>query len=188
MSEMWHDMFDAGISYGEKTLRTVLVYLTLVILLRLTGKRGLAQLNTFDLVVMLLLSNVVQNAVIGNDNSLVGGLFGAAVLMAVNALVNRYGVRFNWFYRLFEGSPTVLAKDGVYNMRALRHEGVRRDSLDVAIRHQGGSDVAETSRVVLEPGGTLLVDLNDADQPADKADIERLRAQLARIERQLAGS
>ena len=90
---MWHDMFVTGISYGEKTLRTILVYAAIVILLRLAGKRELAQLNTLDLAVVMLLSNVVQNAVIGNDNSLVGGVYGATVLITVNALfVRRAGV------------------------------------------------------------------------------------------------
>jgi len=96
LHRVWHDMFSSGIPYAEKAIRTVLVYLALLVLLRLVGKRGLAQLNTFDLVVMMLLSNVVQNAVIGNDNSLVGGLFGAAVLLFTDAVLVRQAARWGW--------------------------------------------------------------------------------------------
>ncbi|MFE0103718.1 DUF421 domain-containing protein [Streptomyces sp. NPDC059009] len=182
---MWHDMMTSGIPYAEKAARTVLVYLALVVLLRIVGKRGMAQLNTLDLVVMLLLSNVVQNAIIGDDNSLVGGLFGAAVLLAVDALLVRWAAQFDWVFRLLEGTPTVLARDGHYDERAVRHQGLRRGDLDVAVRSQGGDSIAETSLMVLEPGGTLVVELKHGDQVADKADIAQLRAELARLERRL---
>src|SRR5437764_11114418 len=88
------DMFQMGVPVVEKAIRTVAVYGGIVVLLRLGGKRDLAQLNSFDLVVLLLLSNVVQNAIIGNDNSLVGGLLGASILIAINAGVVR-GARMN---------------------------------------------------------------------------------------------
>ncbi|MFD7640806.1 DUF421 domain-containing protein [Kitasatospora sp. NPDC059795] len=182
---MWHDMFQAGISYSEKTLRTVLVYLALLVLLRLIGKRGLAQLNTFDLVVMLLLSNVVQNAVIGNDNSLVGGLYGALVLLLTDWVLVRQAARWDWFNRLLDGTPTVLGRDGAYDRREVARQGIRVPDLDVAIRHQGGDSVEETSLIVLEPGGTLLVRLKDGDQVADKNDVAALRAVLAAIEARL---
>jgi len=115
---MWSDMFSLQLPALEKVLRTVLVYGGLAILLRLAGKRDLAQLNTFDLVVMLLLSNVVQNAVIGPDNSLSGGLLGAVVLVGVNAVWVRVVGRSNRLVRLFEGSPTVLVKDGPLSIGA----------------------------------------------------------------------
>ncbi|MEU3496506.1 DUF421 domain-containing protein [Kitasatospora cineracea] len=182
---MWQDMFDAGISYGEKTLRTVLVYLALLVLLRVIGKRGLAQLNTFDLVVMLLLSNVVQNAVIGNDDSVTGGLYGALVLLATDWVLVRQAARWNWFNRLLDGTPTVLARDGVYDRRTIARQGIRVADLDVAVRHQGGDAIGETSLIVLEPGGTLLVKLKEGDQVADKADVAALRAALAAIEARL---
>ncbi|MFI9787745.1 DUF421 domain-containing protein [Kitasatospora sp. NPDC051984] len=182
---MWQDMFQAGISYGEKTLRTVLVYLALLALLRVVGKRGLAQLNTFDLVVMLLLSNVVQNAVIGNDNSLIGGLYGALVLLVTDWVLVKQAARWDWFNRLLDGTPTVLGQDGGYDLRAITREGIRVPDLDVAIRHQGGDGVEETSLIVLEPGGTLLVKLKDGDQVADKNDVAAIRAALAAIESRL---
>ncbi|GGQ87006.1 hypothetical protein GCM10010195_48410 [Kitasatospora griseola] len=182
---MWHDMFQAGISYGEKTLRTVLVYLALLVLLRVIGKRGLAQLNTFDLVVMLLLSNVVQNAVIGNDNSLVGGLYGALVLLLTDWVLVRQAMRWDWFNRLLDGTPTVLGRDGAYDLREIDRQGIRLPDLDVAIRHQGGDGVEETALIVLEPGGTLLVKLKRGDQVADKDDVAAIRAALAAIEARL---
>lgn len=182
---MWQDMFDAGISYGEKTVRTVLVYLALLVLLRLIGKRGLAQLNTFDLVVMLLLSNVVQNAVIGNDDSVSGGLWGAVVLLATDWVLVRQAARWDWFNRLLDGTPTVLARDGAYDRRQIARQGIRVADLDVAVRHQGGDAIDETSLIVLEPGGTLLVELKDGDQVADKDDVAAIRAALAAIEARL---
>ena len=87
---MWHSMFAVQVPIAEKILRTVLVYATILILFRLTGKRDLATLNMFDFVLLFLLSNVVQNAIIGNDTSLLGGIIGAATLVAVNAALNRW--------------------------------------------------------------------------------------------------
>ncbi|MFI5530293.1 DUF421 domain-containing protein [Kitasatospora sp. NPDC051853] len=182
---MWQDLFDAGVPYAEKAVRTVVVYLALLVLLRVVGKRGLAQLNTFDLVVMLLLSNVVQNAVIGDDNSLSGGLFGAVVLLFTDAVLVRQAARWDWFSRLFQGTETVLARDGAYDHRMIRRQGLRPADLDVAVHHQGGDSIEEASLVVLEPGGTLLVRLRPGDQVADKDDVAALRALLAAIESRL---
>ncbi|MFJ9523289.1 DUF421 domain-containing protein [Kitasatospora sp. NPDC101801] len=182
---MWQDMFHAGVPYAEKTVRTVAVYLALLVLLRLVGKRGLAQLNTFDLVVMLLLSNVVQNAVIGDDNSLSGGLFGAVVLLFADSVLVRQAARWPRFNRLFQGTETVLARDGRYDHQMIRRQGLRTADLDVAVHHQGGDGIEEAALVVLEPGGTLLVELRPGDQVADKDDVAALRALLARIEARL---
>lgn len=140
------------IPYLEKALRTIAVYALILVLLRIVGKRQLAQLSTFDLVVMLLLANVVQNAVIGPDNSVVGAAFGAAVLLAVNAVVVRAAARYEWLGRLLEGTPTTLARDGHWLTPVIRRSGLRVADLDAAVRHQGGDDVTETSEVTLEPG------------------------------------
>src|SRR5207237_6649551 len=118
------DLFTIQIPVAEKVLRTVAVYAGLAVLLRIAGKRDLAQLSTFDLVVMLLLSNVVQNAVIGADNSLLGGLLGAVVLIAANAVWVRVVASSGVFARLLGGSPTVLVQDGRYQERTLRGEGL----------------------------------------------------------------
>src|ERR1041385_2295159 len=109
---MWNDMFVIAVPLLEKVLRPVIVYLALVILLRIFGKRELAQLNPFDLVVLLSLSNTVQNAIIGNDNSITGGLIGAFPLLAVNYLVVRFLFRHRRLDQLFEGKPTVLIDHG----------------------------------------------------------------------------
>jgi uncharacterized membrane protein YcaP (DUF421 family) len=182
---MGHHLLHIDISLVEKVIRTVAVYATLAVLLRLAGKRDLAQLNTFDLVVMLLLSNVVQNAVIGNDSSLVGGLVGAAVLVAVNALVVRASVRNAALGRVFEGTPTVLIDDGSYDEAALRHEGLRRADVDAAIRKQGANDETEVERATIGTGGAVVVELKTEAQPASKADIAALAAALNRLEQRL---
>lgn len=182
---MWHDMLSNGIPYTEKFLRTITVYLAIVILLRLAGKRDLAQINTLDLVVMLLLSNVVQNAVIGSDTSVSGGVCGAAVLIAANALLVRAASRYDWLSRLFESTTTVLAQDGRYDTRTIRRTGLRQSDLDVAIRRQGGDRVQDTRRVTLEPGGALLVELLPSEQSANKGDVRELVTALERLQRRL---
>src|SRR5580700_3203333 len=111
-SKMWGDIFTVGVPVVEKILRPVLVYFFLVVVLRVFGKRELAQLNPFDLVVLLSLSNTVQNAIIGNDNSLTGGLVGAFTIMSVNYLVIRFLFRHRRLDQLFEGKPTVLIAEG----------------------------------------------------------------------------
>ncbi|MFK0217144.1 DUF421 domain-containing protein [Streptomyces vinaceus] len=169
------------IPYLEKALRTIGVYVLILLLLRIVGKRQLAQLSSFDLVVMLLLANVVQNAVIGPDNSVLGAAFGAAVLLGVNTLVVRAAARHEWLGRLLEGTPTTLARDGHWLTGVIRRNGLRRADLDAAVRHQGGDDVTETTEVTLEPGGALVVQLAEPNQSADKADIAALKAALSTL-------
>src|SRR5690348_3702047 len=106
--KIWSDMLHPDISILEKIIRPVIVYLFLIIGLRLAGKRELAQLNPFDLVVLLTLSNTVQNAIIGNDNSITGGLIGAATLLIVNYMVVRFLFNHENLDRLVEGDPDVL--------------------------------------------------------------------------------
>ena len=183
---MTHALMHLDLSWLEKTIRTVAVYAAIAVLLRVAGKRDLAQLNTFDLVVMLLLSNVVQNAVIGNDTSLVGGLYGAALLVAVNAVVVRVVAANRTLERVFEGTPTVLVEDGKYVNKALKREGLRRSDVDAAIRRQGANDETELEKATLDVGGTVVVDLKVEAQPATKADVAALAVALGRIEKQLA--
>jgi uncharacterized membrane protein YcaP (DUF421 family) len=183
---MWHSMVDVGVPYAEKFLRTVLVYLAILLLLRLVGKRGIAQLNEFDLVVMLLLSNVVQNAIIGPDNSLVGGVFGAAVLLVFNLMMIRYGTRLKWVSWLFEGKAVVLMDHGRYHRHTLRRQGLRLGDLELAVREQGGDGLREVETVVLSASGTVLVELKRGDQPADKNDLAGLGETLHSIDRRLA--
>src|SRR6202162_3577211 len=111
-SKIWTDMFVLAIPVAEKILRPMAVYFFLVIGLRLARKRELAQLNPFDLVVLLTLSNTVQNAIIGEDNSVTGGIIGASTLLLVNFLVVRFLFRHEKLDRLVEGEPTVLIEHG----------------------------------------------------------------------------
>lgn len=166
----------------EKVLRTLVVYVAIAVLVRLAGKRGLAQLNSFDLVVVLLLSNVVQNAIIGDDDSLTGGLLGAVVLITVNAVVVRVVARSNWLTRLFEGSATTLIRNGRYLPRALQREGIRAGDVTTALRAQGADDVNEVERAALEPGGALVVSLFPARQNADNGDVDGLHRRLDELE------
>lgn len=171
-------MLHVQIPLMEKVLRTVLVYGGLAVLLRLGGKRDLAQLNSFDLVVMLLLSNVVQNAVIGNDNSLSGGLLGAAVLVAVNAGVVRLSNRHPRLIKVFEGSPTVLIRDGQPVDGALHKLGLRRADVVAACRQQGADDISEIKEATLTPGGTIVVNLNEDSRDVTISDLRKENARL----------
>ncbi len=167
-----------GIPVTEKVIRTVAVYLGLLILLRIAGKRDLAQLNSFDLVVLLLLSNVVQNAVIGNDTSLSGGLLGALVLVAVNAGVERVFGLSDRSARIFEGSPTTVVVDGVLQPHAIRHLGLRRADVLSAISRQGADDVSEVEKAVIAPGGAINVHLKTEAHDATVADLAALEQRL----------
>lgn len=179
---MWHSLFVIQIPFAEKIIRTVSVYALIALLFRFAGKRGLASMNTFDFVVIFLLSNVVQNAVIGNDTSLTGGVIGAVTLVVVNALVNRVVASNATAARLFDGRPTTVIRDGHVIQRALVHLGVRRSELDNAVHMQNGDDVSEIQDGILEPGGQLVLTLKRADQSATHADVAQLRDQLSRIE------
>lgn len=175
------DLFRMGEPVLEKGLRTVAVYAGILLLLRLGGKRDLAQLNSFDLVVLLLLSNVVQNAVIGNDNSLAGGLIGAALLVFVNAVVVRLAQRSDTAVKLFEGSPTVLVHDGRLDEKRLRRLGLRGEDVINALRRQGANKLDEVEKAVLAPGGSIVVTLKPEGENATRLDIERLEAKLDQL-------
>jgi uncharacterized membrane protein YcaP (DUF421 family) len=172
------DLLTVGVPLLEKVIRTVAVYAGLIFLLRIGGKRDLAQLNSFDLVVLLLLSNVVQNAVIGPDNSLWGGLFGAGVLVAVNGAVNRVTRSSSAAVRVFEGDATTLVRDGQLLDENLRRIGLRKADVMNALHHQGASSMAEVADMSLEPGGTIVVRLAPGAENATKEDIDRLEDKL----------
>ena len=153
----WHDTFALGAPLVEKVLRPILVYIFLVALLRVFGKRELAQLNPFDLVVLLSLSNTVQNAIIGNDNSLTGGLIGAFTLLAVNYLVVRFLFRHRRLDQLFEGKPSVIVEHGRIVKPALAKELLKRAELMTVLHRQGFDRLDEVERCILEPGGTFYI-------------------------------
>jgi uncharacterized membrane protein YcaP (DUF421 family) len=179
---MWHAMFAEQIPLAEKILRTVIVYALIAVLFRLTGKRSLASMNTFDVIVIFLLSNVVQNAIIGNDTSLTGGIIGAVTLVAVNTGLNRLIAVSAPAARVFDGRATTVISDGHVVDRALRRLGMRRSELNTAVHLQGGDDIAEVGRGSLEPGGQLVLNLNKGEQGATKSDVAELAGRLQRIE------
>src|SRR5215472_11297714 len=186
MTTMWH--FD--ISWEEKVLRTIVVYVFLLVGLRLAGKRELGQFNPFDLVVLLLLSNTLQNAIIGNDNSLAGGLLGAGVLLVVNYAVVRFLYRHPAIERLVEGDPDVLVRDGETIAHRMERELITRDQLEAAARRQGIDSLERVRECRLETGGALtFIERKPTDEEERHAELlERLNAlaeEQARLSSQL---
>jgi uncharacterized membrane protein YcaP (DUF421 family) len=148
-------MFVLAIPVAEKILRPIIVYFFLVIGLRLAGKRELAQLNPFDLVVLLTLSNTVQNAIIGDDNSVTGGIIGAATLLIVNYLVVRFLFRHQKLDRLVEGQATVLIDNGKILKNKLAQEVLSLQDLEAAAHKQGFGGLEEVDHATLDPSGTI---------------------------------
>jgi uncharacterized membrane protein YcaP (DUF421 family) len=155
MHETWKDMFVLGVPLAEKILRPIFVYAFLVISLRLSGKRELVQLNPFDLVVLLTLSNTVQNAIIGDDNTVSGGIIGATSLLIVNYLVVRFLYGHKKLDQLVEGRADVLIENGEVSVERLKKELISHAQLEAAARKQGFESLDEVQRCILEPGGTL---------------------------------
>jgi uncharacterized membrane protein YcaP (DUF421 family) len=154
-SKIWTDMFALGLPVAEKILRPVVVYFFLVIGLRLAGKRELAQLNPFDLVVLLTLSNTVQNAIIGDDNSVTGGIIGAATLLLVNYLVVRFLYRHDKLDRIVEGGSTPLIEKGKVLEEQLAREVLTMEELVEAAHKQGLGSLDEAESAALEPSGAI---------------------------------
>ena len=154
-TKMLSDMFVLSLPVAEKMLRPVVVYIFLIVGLRLAGKRELAQLNPFDLVVLLTLSNTVQNAIIGADNTVTGGVLGATTLLAVNYVVVRFLYRHEKLDRIIEGDSDVLIDNGVVQMDRLGMELITRSELEAAAHKQGFSSLDEIDRAILDPGGTV---------------------------------
>jgi uncharacterized membrane protein YcaP (DUF421 family) len=176
---MARDMLVVQIPLLEKVLRSIAVYLFLVLALRLAGKRELAQLNSLDLVVLLLLSNTVQNAIIGPDNSLVGGLLGATVLLAANYLIVRLGFGHPALARALGGTPTTLVRKGHTLDGNLRRYLITREELMSAVRRQGAHHLKDLDVVVLEANGALTVEQRDRGEQVLER-LDRIEAALAR--------
>jgi uncharacterized membrane protein YcaP (DUF421 family) len=155
MHDIWKDMFVLGVPILEKILRPVAVYIFLIVGLRLSGKRELVQLNPFDLVVLLTLSNTVQNAIIGDDNTVTGGIIGATSLLVVNYLVVRFLYKHRKLDQLVEGKADVLVEDGKVRTSNLKRELITMAQLEAAARKQGFENIGEVQQCILEPGGTI---------------------------------
>jgi uncharacterized membrane protein YcaP (DUF421 family) len=186
MDTIWHDMMVTGVPLAEKVIRTVAVYGFLIAGLRLFGKRELGQLNPLDFIVLLLLSNTVQNAIIGNDNSLAGGLIGAAVLFVVNDVLVRYSYRNPRMRRLIEGRAEDLIRDGHVIPAALGRNLITREELQAAARKQGIEHFSDVSCARLEVSGAVSFVVKDPTE------IQRfhadLVARLEAIERRIAAA
>jgi len=180
---MWHDIFAVGAPVVEKVLRPIVVYAFLVVLLRTFGKRELAQLNPFDLVVLLSLSNTVQNAIIGNDNSVSGGLIGAFTLLAINYLVVRFLFRHRRLDQVLEGKPTTLIENGRVLKKALAKELLTRSELTTVLHRQGFDTLSDVDRCVLEPGGTFFIQRKMP--PTEQIEHQAVMAQLGELQRKL---
>src|SRR6187401_809815 len=142
-------MFVLGLPIAEKILRPIIVYVFLIVGLRLAGKRELAQLNPFDLIVLLTLSNTVQNAIIGDDNSLIGGVIGATTLLAVNYFVVRFLYNHERLDHLIEGDCDELITNGKIRYDRLKAELLTEAALATAAHRQGFSSLDHVERAVL---------------------------------------
>jgi uncharacterized membrane protein YcaP (DUF421 family) len=184
-TQLWTNMFYLAVPVLEKIIRPVLVYAFLVVGLRLAGKRELAQLNPFDLVVLLTLSNTVQNAIIGNDTSVTGGLIGAATLLLINYLVVRFIYGHQDIERLVEGEPVVLIDKGQVQQDSLAQEVISLAALEEAAHKQGFASLDEIERATLEPGGAMAFIAKKQDPAGMSA--QEMAAKLDHIARELAG-
>ena len=188
---MIESMFHLPLPVLEKILRPIIVYLCLVGFLRLFGKRELAQLNPFDLVVLLSLANTVQNAMIGDDNSVSGGIIGAFSLLLANWILGRLLYRFPAINNALQGSPAVLIQDGKIDEAALKAESLTPTELLGAVHKDGIDDISAVKRCTLEPNGTFYMERFYPDEGGrDRrevlnqlrtltAEVRDLRAQLA---------
>ena len=181
---MWKETFTLAVPVAEKMLRPAVVYLFLVVLLRVFGKRELAQLNPFDLVVLLSLSNTVQNAIIGNDNSLTGGLVGAFTLLALNYMVVRFLLRHRRLDQLLEGRPTLLIDNGKVLKHNLAREMLTRGELLTVLHRQGFYAVSEVDQCVLEPGGVFAI--RRKDPPSSEVHYKEIIRRLEAIDTRIA--
>ncbi|MBC8249303.1 MAG: DUF421 domain-containing protein [Anaerolineales bacterium] len=150
-------MFTLAIPGWDIVLRTVAIYLVILIGLRLAGKREIRQMTVFDLVVLLLIANAVQNAMLGPDMSLTGGILAAVVLLVLNAIVARLRLRWPRLRRMVEGSPTLLVLRGEVIADHLRREGLDQETLEAALREHGVADLSEVEMAVLEIDGSISV-------------------------------
>lgn len=183
-----HDMFVAlNVPIFEKMLRPIVIYFFLVVALRIFGKRELTNINPFDFVVLLMLSNTVQNAIIGEDNSVTGGLIGAVTLLATNYLVVRFIFKHRRLDQLIEGNPTILVEGGKICKDGLAKELLTEAELLTVAHRQGFSSIDEIEHCVLEPGGNFFVQgKTPGSDQLRHAEIlrtlEALKAQIAALE------
>ena len=189
----WSNMFtlDAEkVTYLEKVVRPLLIYFVMVTLLRIFGKRELAQLNPIDFVLLLLISEAVQNAIIGDDTSLSGGVIGVVTLLGVNYLMAFIKFRVPPIEKLIEGEPKILIENGKVKPDALNSELMTEDDLKVIAHEEGLEDAKEIEKLILDPNGTFFVeakdDIKDARFKREVLEkIDKLTKQLSDLQNSL---
>jgi uncharacterized membrane protein YcaP (DUF421 family) len=170
-------MFHLGTPVWAIVLRTFVVYLAILLGLRIAGKREIGQMTVFDLVVLLLISNAVQNAMVGPDTSLTGGLAAAGVLLVMNWGVARLRLRSSRLRKMIEGTPTILILRGQVYEEHLRREGIAVAELEAAVREHGIEQLSDVEMAVLETDGAISI------VPAG-APTHRIRRPLKYLRRQ----
>jgi uncharacterized membrane protein YcaP (DUF421 family) len=185
-AQVWKDIFVPQVPLVESVLRVVLVYALIVVLVRLGGKRGLATMNTLDFVVVFLLAGVVENAIKGDDTSVLGGAVSAVTLIAASRAVRRLVDTSPLAQRMLEGRPTTVIEHGHVVQGALQKLGLRTSELDHAIRSQHGDDLEEIEHGELTPSGRFVLTLKPDEQSSTKADMAALEQRLKRIEAMLS--
>jgi uncharacterized membrane protein YcaP (DUF421 family) len=154
---MWHNLWSIGSSWQERAVRAIIVYVFLLVLFRIFGRRELGQLTGFDIIVLLTVSNILQNAMIGNDNSVTGGIVGAAVLLAANLTLALIVFRSRRAARVVEGSPRVLIHDGVLRHDQIKMELLTEQDLLSAVHREGLDSFSDVRLAIAEPNGMISV-------------------------------
>lgn len=186
----WENMFvldTEQVTYAEKVIRPLLVFILLVVLFRFLGKREIAQLNPLDFVVLLLVSDTVQNAIIGSDTSVSGGVIGVIALLTFHKLLARVKFNFRWIERLLEGSPHTLISDGKIDEDAIRQELLTKNDLNVIAQKEGYEDSDDIEKCILNPNGIIYVEGYEGARTEEKfreeilAKIDALAEQLKKL-------
>ena len=159
----WHTIFYPALSWTEKAARPVIVYCALLVIIRVGGKRALQQATLFDFLVLLLISNIVQNAMIGDDNSILGALLGTVVVLLLSIGLNRIASRSKSARAALEGKPEMLVKYGKLDDQLLLRHGIGHADLLLAIRKQGLSRVENVGFAILELDGSISIIERDKD-------------------------
>ena len=188
---MIQNMFHLPLPVLEKILRPMIVYLFLVVFLRMFWKRELAQLNPFDLVVLLSLSNTVQNAMIGDDNSVSGGVIGALSLLTINWVLTRMLFQSPKLSTILEGTETVLIRHGVVDWEATKKEALTELELRSVLHKQGFNSFDEVEKCVLEPNGNFYMEgikamSDDAQRATLMKAVEALTREVKEMRAELA--
>ncbi|PRZ41677.1 uncharacterized protein DUF421 [Antricoccus suffuscus] len=183
---MWHSIFGLDLSIWEKLIRAVVIYVFLVIALRLAGKREMAQLTTVDFVVLLAVSNAVQNGLIGADNTVTGAVIGASALFLINAGAVYLFYRSQTWRHLLTGKTRMLVRDGEIDWTAMRKERFTKADLKIELQNAGIFDVANVKYARLEPNGTVLVTPKHPEGPTNQQLLHQLMQQNRRLEQSIA--